>query len=60
MIDKEDRGRCYQLAKELNLAFCWVDSDDGQDYWEEIYSKLIHMSEGVKEEDIRRRREVGI
>lgn len=40
-VNKEE---CYRMIDSLEVAFSWVDSPHGEDYWLDIYNNVIHYA----------------
>jgi hypothetical protein len=35
---------CKQAAETLHQAFAWADTEEGHNYWSEVYVKLSNMA----------------
>jgi len=47
-LDENEKVKCITIANLLVSAFCWKDSKEGRDYWQEVHDKLLKMGKDRK------------
>lgn len=45
-MDELQKSRALGVASDLGCAFNWCDTDEGYDYWNNVFNALLAISDG--------------